>query len=947
MRQDINAARDALTAGRDLTVHYYAASGPQERTTGGRVVVGDIPQKPPGFQPRPGLLAALDAAGPGVSVVRAVTGMPGVGKTQLAAAYARVKLAEGWRLVAWVNAQDAASLAGGLAAVAEKAGLAGQGGDPGRAVRHWLEAGGDRCLLVFDNAADPDMLQPYLPVAGAARVLVTSNRQSAADLGEPVGVEVFTPTESAEFLAGRAGLADPAGAHLVAEELGFLPLALAQAAAVIRGQHLTYGTYLERLQALPVAQYLTRRPGQPYPRGVAEAVLLSLQTVQDGDRARACAAVIEVLSVLSAAGVRRDLLHAAGQAGASGIGLGAAVVDEALGRLAESSLLAFSLDDRVIAHRLVLRVVRDTLVQQGRLAAECRAVASVLDARARALAGSLDRAAVRDIPEQVTALWHATGGLAGTSGELDAALLLRLRLWALHHLNELGDSMLQAIAVGEPLLDDAERVLGADDPSTLASRVSLANAYQDAGRVAEAIGLHQEALAGQERVLGPDHPSTLTSRSNLATAYRDAGRTAEAIGLHEQALAGRERVLGRDHPDTLASRNNLANAYPAAGRAAEAIGLHEQTLADRERVLGPDHPSTLASRGNLAAAYQAAGRAAEAIPLYEQVLAARERTLGPDHPDTLNLRSNFAAAYQAAGRAAEAIPLCEQALAGRERVLGPDHPSTLASRGNLAAAYQAAGRVAEAIFLYEHVLAAQERALGPDHPGTLASRSNLATAYRDAGRVAEAIPMHERTLADRERVLGPDHPDTLGSRNNLAAAYRSAGRVAEAILLNEQVLADRERVLGLDHPDTLGSRSNLATAYRDAGRVAEAIPMHEQTLADRERVLGPDHPDTLGSRNNLAAAYVVAGRTAEAISLYGETLAACERVLGPYHPLTLISQDNLGEAYQGAGRYAEAIPLHEQTLAALERVLGLDHPYTLASRNNLAAAQRGEAGRAD
>ncbi len=86
---------------------------------------------------------------------------------------------------------------------------------------------------------------------------------------------------------------------------------------------------------------------------------------------------------------------------------------------------------------------------------------------ARALAGSLDRGAVRDFPEQVTALWQAAAGLADTSGELET-VLLRLRLQALHLLNELGDSAAQAIEVGQPLLDDAERVLGPDHPDTLA-----------------------------------------------------------------------------------------------------------------------------------------------------------------------------------------------------------------------------------------------------------------------------------------------------------------------------------------------------------------------------------------------------------------------------------------------------------------------------------------------
>jgi RNA polymerase sigma factor (sigma-70 family) len=269
----------------------------------------------------------------------------------------------------------------------------------------------------------------------------------------------------------------------------------------------------------------------------------------------------------------------------------------------------------------------------------CWVAASVLEAHAIAVAGSHDRTAIRRIPQQVTALLAHTAELTEEPDEEFAEILLRLRFISLYHLIELGDSAPQAIAVGEALSTDLERVLGPDDPDTLNVFNSLAAAYLAAGRVADAIPLFEQTLIARQMQLGPDDPDTLTSQNNLASAYQDAGRVGEAIQLYELNLAERDRLLGEDHPGTLVAQGNLATAYLAAGRVDEAIPLLEQTLASRERVLGPGHPDTRTSRRNLAKAYQDAGRDAEAIPLLEQAPAARPRVQRPDAPRIRAARS--------------------------------------------------------------------------------------------------------------------------------------------------------------------------------------------------------------------------------------------------------------------------------------------------------------------
>jgi tetratricopeptide (TPR) repeat protein len=656
------------------------------------IVIGEIPREPLSYQARPELVAALNSGGHGhVTIAHAVTGQRGVGKTQLAAAAARARLIDHWQLVAWINAETAATTLAGLAATAAALDLppAPDADAAGHAVRHWLEADGTRCLIVYDNAITPADLQPYLPAAGNAQTIITTTNQAAANLGTSVAVDVFTPTEAHAYLSDRTGRPwDPAAADL-AHELGYLPLALAQSAAVITTQRLTYDTYLQRLRDLPIETMLPAVDAGHYPRSAAAAILLSLDAATSGDTDGTRQAIMNLTAVLSPAGTPRTLLHFAAVSLTSARAPDYATparIDTALGYLANASLLTYSLDDTTVtAHRLVMRVIRDRLAQQGYLPAACLATARILDAAADPLMGDAwkDADFARDLIIQILAL--ATHAPRPPGDEL-ATILRTLRFRAAFLLNQLRDDPALAISIAEPLISEYQQALGPRDSQTLACRNTLAVAYHAARRYADAISLYEQTLADAKDVYGPRHPNTLASRNNLADAYQATGRHDEAIELHRQNLTDREELLGPRHRHTLDSRNNLAAAYHVADQLAEASALYEQTLAEREEILGPRHPQTLDSRNNLALVYQGLGRYDEAVELHKQTVTDSEEILGPGHPLTLESRINLADAYSTVGRYDKAVVLYQSVLAESDLALDSDHGATEEIRNKLAAA---------------------------------------------------------------------------------------------------------------------------------------------------------------------------------------------------------------------------------------------------------------------
>ena len=756
-----------------------------------------------------------------------LVGMRGCGKSQLASDLAQWCEKQKWHLVAWINATSKEQVRSGLIELADRLGIETQGRNEESIIEQcfsYLESGepSDR-LIVFDNVEDINHLTKLVPRGDGLRVVVTTTNEHGwkNQSWDSIKVGVFSREDSIKCLLQITDSKDREAADAVAQKLGDLPLAIAQAGATACEEDWTLKQYISRLEHYSSSIVIKRVLGDDYTADVSSALFMAVNVALEklgGDEREVARRQLGGLAVLAQSGVPTrwidplspDAYNADREENVPDIADNA---HSALTELVNMSVVQQSVNKNVtMLHRLQAQVLRENWGKEKTATCE-----EAFDAAVEILS----RTKFEQLP----------------SNDGDA----RRR--------EVSDLIAQLSAIA---VQDYSRSLFESEQI----RLYLYRAFkygQDLGIEYKMVEL-SAAVEVIEDVLGPDHPVALTVRSNLAGAYDSAGRFGEAIELFEQVLAERKRLLGADHPDTLGTRNNLAYAYRSVGRFDEAIDAWEELLPDCQGVLGPDHPDTLTVRNNLAVAYYSVGRFGEAIELFEQVLAERERVLGPDHPDMLNTRNNLAGAYLSVGRLAEAIDAWEELLPDCQRVLGADHPDTLKTRHNLAGAYDSVGRFGEAVELFEQVLAERERVLGPDHPDMLNTRNSLAGAYDSVGRFGEAIDAWEELLLDCQRVLGADHPDTLTVRNNLAGAYDSVGRFGEAIDAWEELLPDCQRVLGPDHPYTLTVRDNLAGAYDFVGRLAEVIDAWEELLLDCQRVLGLEHPLTKQVEKNLEAA---------------------------------------------------------------------------------------------
>lgn len=818
-------------------------------------------------EPEPTLTTADPWALKGTCVL---TGLGGVGKSQLATLYHRRwtdKQANGLSL--WITAATRSAIVSAYAGAAHALGRPplspGNQEDAAAWLVSQLRDSEQPWLIVLDDLNDPVDLRGLWPSGRSGVTIVTTRRTDAvlrSNGRRLITLTQFSGEQAHEYLSAKLKQCEPSacdGIERLARDLQYLPLALAQAADFISNYGETCSGYCDRLaeRRTHLSDLFPEDAlADAYGETLAATWWLSIDAADSKSPLGLAHPLLELCAHFDPNGFPMELLmlkparaHVSKRYESS-----SAPATERDCRDALYNLRRFSLVDldrsgptqNVRVHALVQRVTYERIPIQARrpLAWSCADV--LLECWLEEAGDPAREQIFRDNAQVLikTTLDYLAQDATGAHGH---GLLL-------HTARSLGQSgqVHEARRYANMLATQSASILGSDNPTSLSLRAEEARWQQESGDPHGSKVALELLLDQHSRTLGADHDLTLLIRENLAGALGASGDSGGAADSYRKLLPSAIARFGAENGNVHAIEHNLAYWLAKAGRPNDAYHRLRELAPRRERLLGVKHHDVLETRALAARSLAEAGRPHRAVKLLAALLPVQLEVLGEDHPSCLTARHNLAHWQGNVGSYDEAVDSFERLLGDRRRLLGDEHPETLATRENLAHWRGHIEGPQAAVDALEELLADRERVLGPDHPHTLLNLASL-TRWRGAtGSNSGAARVLEEALPEQIRVLGAANPNTLITRHNLAHHLIEAGEIKRAYSMLRDLLIDQSAVLGNFHPDVMATRHSIARCLGKSGDPAGAVKAIEDFLPDLMQLLGNSHPDVHAIVANLS-----------------------------------------------------------------------------------------------
>ncbi|MCP5096023.1 MAG: tetratricopeptide repeat protein [Chloroflexi bacterium] len=749
--------------------------------------------------------------------VVAITGMGGLGKTQIAVefCYRYGRYYSGG--VYWISFADATTVAEEVAHIggergmglyrdAEKLTLADQ---VGRVQKAWQNS--SPRLLVFDNCEDEALLTKWMPVTGGCHVLLTSQRGLwSRELGVITHpLQLFNTEEATALLRHLDSSLSTTDAAQIGKALGYLPLALHLAGGFLhRYTQISPTQYLQQLQDKGLLQHpsMQGRGINLSPTGhelhVVRTFNLSLaQLKPEDDEVDYVAQQLLIRSARFAPGepIPQQILQETTRpilVDEDGI-MATLLLEDGIARLISLGILERKSKEHVVIHRLLSAFTLKFLAADDAQTAVENHTIHLLKTIWQ------ENVYIYRLPLPAVHVQHITKNALVRA---DANAVHLANLWG-RHLMDIGEQT-GALSYFEQALSLQEKIFSANDPETAVTLNSLGTLQWQMGDLEHAWAYYERALHIYEHTSGVDHPDTARILNNLAILFRLRGDCESSRTYFERALTIFRQQASPDQVKIVTVIRNLGITCNQMGDYAAAVTYNNEAMCMQVVIFGDEHPVIADNLNGLGVSAYFVGDYDVALDYFKRAYAIRKKTLGDNHLHSTNVIANLGIIYTRQGEFEEALAWQEKALTIRENKYGRSSPYTARSLSLIGHIYLLTGNLETAQKYLEEALSYQEFSQR-DVWHKADTLTYLGDCYLQQGKVDKVKQHLIRALEIRQASQGEAHilmAQTLISFGEYQLAMENE---AEAIAYFEQAFTILKAVVKPTQVDLVRVQKHL------------------------------------------------------------------------------------------------------------------------------------------
>jgi len=583
-----------------------------------------------------------------VNICQTIAGLGGIGKTQIAIEYA-YRYGRNYKNCVWFIASEnqttinkyfmdfAKHFKITLSPDSEPENLQ-------QTIKNWFNEHSD-WLLIFDNLENFVDIEPYLPNSNNGHLIITTRKDSIG-VGAKLGLDVFNMEEALEFLQKRiVGYGKKElnftdfneMAPVLVDRLGYLPLALEQAAAYIVKVKCSISTYLKYIEEsdFEVFDGENAKP-ERYEAIVNTTWKLSMETLPQESEWLFNLCVYMAPERIPVALFKRnnDLFPEPLKSKLKYEN----TANRMLTDLFQCSLVSGN-NEFINIHPLIQ--------EQGRFA--FKDTLEWLDICLQIFLSDIPR----EFYDWESKVWfdciakhaysvvnYAYSAFDNYSTKMNSISELYFHLGLGFH------ELLQydrALECYQKTLIINEKMLGENHPDIFKIYDNIAKVYQNMGNYSEALEWLQKSLKIRLKITSENDLSFVNTYNNFGSIYSEQVNYSKALEYYQKAMVISQNIIGFEHPVTAMTYNNIALVYSHLGDYHNALKWYHKELAIQEKIFGTFHLFTATVYNDMAIAYQNQGKNDIALKYYHKSLAINEKLLSKETISAIKIREKITA----------------------------------------------------------------------------------------------------------------------------------------------------------------------------------------------------------------------------------------------------------------------------------------------------------------